>query len=421
MNSSAVAVIGAGVVGASTAYVLARAGHEVLLLDAEQGAGLQASYANGAQLSYRYVEPFATPATLRALPSLLLMEGSPLRLRPRLDMQQWRWAVRFAAACRRRTADRTSAALLALAELSRKELAEAMQTSGLRCEHRVTGKLVLYPDAASLHRAAQQVQLQRALGADQQVLDRAECLSREPALAAVGHSIAGGVWTADEAVADAHALSRELADHACRLGATFRCSTQVTGFDVDAASARVTALRTAGGPIPVGRVVIACGHGASQLARPLGWRLPIQPLKGYSITLPIADPQRAPQVSVTDLRRKIVYAPLPGRLRVAGFVDMVGADGAIDTGRIHQLRQALAATFPGACDLQADPNAWAGLRPATPSSLPIVGPTRWNNVFLNVGHGALGLTLAMGSARLVAQTLAKQPIAPQLAALAWRG
>lgn len=183
---------------------------------------------------------------------------------------------------------------------------------------------------------------------------------------------------------------------------------------------RIVAVETAAGAIETDAVVLANGVAAARLGRTLGLRLPVYPLKGYSITVPVADPARAPRVSVTDLRRKIVYAPLAGTLRVAGMAELVGHDLRIDARRIRQLTDAVAETFPGAGNLTAELRPWTGLRPATPTSMPIVGVAGASNVFLNVGHGALGLTLALGSARLVQQLLAGQ--APAVAApFAWRG
>jgi D-amino-acid dehydrogenase len=175
----------------------------------------------------------------------------------------------------------------------------------------------------------------------------------------------------------------------------------------DRAGGRVQALRLRSGErIAADAFVLASGHGAAALARPLGLRLPIYPIKGYSITLPVRNAALAPKVSVTDAQRKMVFAPLAGQLRVAGFAELVGADLQVDPNRIQALVDAVHEVFPGACPPQADPRPWAGLRPATPTSRPIVGATRWANLFLNVGHGALGLTLAMGSARVLEDALA---------------
>jgi D-amino-acid dehydrogenase len=246
------------------------------------------------------------------------------------------------------------------------------------------------------------------------VLPARACLEHEPALRFIAERIVGGVWTPTEAVGDSGALTRELIDRAVRYGAELRYGTAVTGVEIDRGAARIRALVTPRGADAVDQVVIANGSGAARLGRLLGLRLPVYPIKGYSVTLPLRDPGRAPTVSVTDAGRKTVYAPLPGRLRVAGFAELVGDDLSIDARRINQLLDAAAATFPGAFDRAGEHAAWAGLRPATPTSLPIIGATRWSNVWLNVGHGTLGFTLAMGSAQTLKQLLVKRTARPSI-------
>ncbi len=414
-----VTVIGAGIVGAAAAYVLARAGHRVTLLEERGAPGELTSFANGAQLSYSYVEPFATPATLRKLPAMVFDARSALKLRLTGEWQQLAWGLRFLRAAHPAQVRRATRALLQLSFLSRDELDAACTADDLRFDHAVPGKLVLLDTPAALAQAQPQVALQRGLGCEQQVLDADECLALEPALAACRARIVGGVWTPGEAVGDAWRLAGELVERVRRMGGTVRYRTRITGFRVE--GRRIVALRSEGGEeLPAGdTVVLANGGEAAALARTLGLRLPLYPIKGYSITLPVADAAQAPRVSITDLGRKTVYAPLPGKLRVAGMAELVGADRRIDDARIAQLRAATRETFPGACDHAADPMAWAGLRPATPTSMPLIGPTRYDNLLLDVGHGALGFTLAMGSARLLARCLAGETSAA--AAFAYAG
>jgi D-amino-acid dehydrogenase len=409
MTARHVCVIGAGVVGAATCYRLARAGHRVTLLDAADAPGTGTTWANGAQLSYSYVEPLATPGILRKLPAMLRDPQSPVRLRLTGHWSQVSWGLRFVAACRAATVQRSTASLLKLADLSRRDLSAAMDEDKLDFHHERSGKLVIYDSAEALEGAARQLELQRAMGCEQQLLDPRGCLQREPALASQRDRIAGGIWTASEAVGDAAALTRELIARAKARGAALRLGCRAVGWDGvrGRGSRHVQALRLLSGErIAADAFVLANGHDAADLARPLGLRLPIYPIKGYSITLPIRDALLAPKVSVTDSRRKMVFAPLAGRLRVAGFAELVGRDLQVDPARIQALVDAVHEVFPGGCELQADPKPWAGLRPATPTSRPIVGVTRWSNLFLNVGHGALGLTLAMGSARVVEEALA---------------
>ena len=405
MTARHVCVVGAGVVGAATAYRLAQSGHRVTLLDAADAPATGTTWANGAQLSYSYVEPLATPAVLRKLPAMLRDPQSPLRFRLTGEWSQLSWGLRFLAACRAATVQRSTAALLKLADLSRRDLAAAEAQDGLQFQHERSGKLVAYDSAEALEGAARQLELQRAMGCEQQLLDRQACLQREPALASQRERIAGGIWTPTEAVGDAAALTRELIVRAQSRGTALRLGCRVVGWDSDRGQVRAARL-SSGERLVADAFVLANGHEAAHLARPLGLRLPIYPIKGYSITLPLRSAALAPKVSVTDAGRKMVFAPLGGQLRVAGFAELVGRDLRLDGARIQALVDAVGEVFPGGCDLRADPRPWAGLRPATPTSRPIVGRTRRANLFLNVGHGALGLTLAMGSARVLDEALA---------------
>ena len=399
-----VCVIGAGIVGCSAAYALARAGHAVQLVDAAPGAGLVTSYANGSQLSYSYVEPFASPATLRTLPKMLLASDSPVKLRPRLDPRQWAWALRFLWACRPGQSVRGTRALLELAALSRGVLEGWMADERWDVGFAQHGKLVLCPDAATLRHQAAQVRAQAALGGrPQQVVSPEDCRGLEPALrhARPGWSDwAGGVWTADEAVVDSHRLCLALVEGVRRHGGSVAFDTPIEDFE--RRGARIIAAVGRRGRVVADDFVLACGPASPALARRLGVALPIYPIKGYSLTLPFAGDER-PRASVTHLGLKTVFAPLGEHLRVAAMAEITGHDRAIPPDRVEAMRASVDRLYPDLCNLDA-PVAWAGLRPATPDSVPIVG--RWRddaNLWLDVGHGALGLTLAAGSAaRLVA-------------------
>ena len=413
-------IVGAGVVGAATAYVLAKAGHRVTLLEALDAPARATSFANGAQLSYSYVEPLATPATLLKLPSLLLDRDSPLRLKLTGEWSQLAWLGRFLFSCTGQRVRRSTRALLALASMSRSELETACAVDSLHFDHATVGKLVIYASRRGLNAARKQIDFQRSLGCEQKILSTEECIEREPALRQYRSHMAGGVWTASEAVGDAHRLSCELVARVLAMGGEAHYLTRVAGFRRKLGG-EVTALTTERGDelaVP-GKLVLANGAAAATLAAALGMRLPICPIKGYSVTLPVTDASRAPAISITDLRRKTVYAPLPGHLRVAGMAELVGHDLRIDPKRIAQLVDCARETFPGACDFDADPAAWVGLRPATPTSLPIIGATPLPNVLLNVGHGALGFTLAMGSARLLERALAGRDEQPLSASFAY--
>lgn len=396
-----VCVIGAGIVGCASAYQLAREGHAVLLLDAAGGPGEGCSFANGGQLSYSYVEPLATPATLAALPKMLLERHSPVRFRPTLDWRQYAWGLQFLAACRAARVGATTRRLLALSTLSRDTLADWMRDGAWPISFARNGKLVMCADDASLQRQIRQMRLQARWGCEQEALSLDQCLEKEPALLGAvrrtRNAYVGGIWTPGECVADAHALCRVLVDRLRSRGGETRFGTRVTGFALGRRG--VHAVLTPEGELACDAVVLATGSDSPRLARQLGESLPVYPVKGYSLTLPIVDAARAPKVSVTDLGRKTVFAPLAGELRVAAMAEIGGHDLKVVPARIEQMRSAAAALYGGCVDARASGRPWSGLRPATPTSLPIVRRAhRHANVYLNVGHGALGLTLAAGSA-----------------------
>ncbi|WP_191833234.1 D-amino acid dehydrogenase [Pseudomonas fluorescens] len=393
-----VTVIGGGVIGLATAYALVREGFAVDLIEARERLAEGTSFANGGQLSYRYVSPLADAGVpLQAL-GWLLRSDSPLKLRPRLDLAQWRWLGAFMAACRTSVNRSNAAHLLRLALHSQSILTQWREVDRLDdFAWRRNGKLVTFRNPASFAQARRHLLDPHG----QQVLDAAEIAALEPALA--NAPFIGGVFTADEEVADCHRFCLALAE---RLQASGRCRLLF--------GQRVTAIRHADGMIQglelgeqhmaVERLVLCAGHRSASLGLP-GLQLPVYPLKGYSLTAPILAGQQAPQVSITDYDRKIVYARLEDQLRVAAMVDIVGFDESLDPLRLASMRQLALATLPDAADY-AHAREWAGMRPATPSGVPLLGATRYRNLWLNLGHGALGFTLACASAALLAELLA---------------
>jgi D-amino-acid dehydrogenase len=399
-----VCVLGAGIVGLATAWHLQRQGCQVTVVDrAAPGDG--ASGGNGAQLSYSYVQPLADPSIWKQLPRLLLSADSPFKLRPQLDPLQWRWGIEFMAACNARTSRESTAALLTLAASSRTAFEDMRADIAPDCDFSATGKLVLYQSAEGLEGARRQVALQRPMGSVQRLVTPDECVVIEPALAGYRGRIAGAVYTPSECAADCLKVCRELETALRARGVRFSLGTEVRGFDLR--GGRAAAARTAGEPIEADAFVMALGSASHRLGRKLGTSLPVYPLKGYSITLNVDEvPGAAPRVSVTDSARKVVFARIGTRLRVAGMAELVGDDRRIPAGRIDTLVAATRAVFPQ-IDRFDDTRPWTGMRPATPTGLPIIGrrPAAPANVIFNTGHGALGFTLAFGSALKVADAL----------------
>jgi D-amino-acid dehydrogenase len=392
-----VCIIGGGVIGLASAYALVRAGHRVTLIEARDSLGSETSYANGGQLSYRYVAPLADAGVPLQAIGWLLRGDSPLKLRPRLDPQQWRWMAAFIGACRGSVNKRNAAHLLRLASLSQNTLQQWREDDRLEgFDWRRNGKLVTFRHAASFGQARSKVTdlLQ------QQVLSMGDCARLVPALAA--GDFVGGIYTPNEEVADCHAFCQRLA---ARLEASGRC-TFMLGRKVTRirhADGAVQAIELGGEVMPVEHLVLAAGHRSAELGLP-GLSLPLYPLKGYSLSVPIGAQHRAPNLSITDYDRKIVYARIGEQLRVAAMVDIVGFDAGLEPKRLALMKRQALETFPTAGDY-AHAVEWAGMRPATPTGVPLIGASRYRNLWLNLGHGALGFTLACGSGQLLAELI----------------
>ena len=391
-----VIVIGGGVIGLTSAWWLLEAGYGVTLLEREAEVGSAASLRNGGQLSYRYVAPLADEGVpLKAL-QWLFEENGPLRFRPEADVRQWRWLANFLTNCNAGANRKTTIKLLELGELSRRAMAELEVFLSLdEFAWRDAGKMVVYRSKKAFDAAIAKPDAEES----REVLSPAECVAREPALAAALPVLAGGIFNSGEAVADCHAFCVAVA---ARLAAhpRFRLvKGEARRFITD--MGKVIGLDTGDGMLGADHYVLAAGIQSRNLAASADIYLPLYPLKGYSLTAPIRATDRAPEISVTDFERKVLYARIGGSLRVAAMVDMVGEDTSIDAKRIASLTRQVREMMPHAADYgQITP--WAGLRPATPDSAPIIGPTRYPNLWLNVGQGPLGFTFACGSAKLLA-------------------
>jgi D-amino-acid dehydrogenase len=394
-----VCVIGAGVVGLTTAYFLARAGQEVVLIDRNGKPAQEASYANGSQLSYSYVAPLAAPGALSGLFGALWREDGALKLRPRFDVSQWRWAARFIAACNRGRQRRTTSEMLPLAFFSRHAMHEIVAAERIDFDYGRRGKLIFYRDRDAFERAARLTEFQAALGTEQRVLDAADCVGLEPALAEMHGTLQGGIYTPSEEIGDCQKFCSGLDRVLDEKYAVRRLyHHQVGTFCRE--GRRIRSVLTDRGEIEADTFVLAGGLTSRDLARRLGFHLPLYPLKGYSLSLPQEGDAAGPSISVTDSHHRIVYAPLGRTIRIAAMVDVGSRHGGVEPLRVAALKAKIADCFPRLRGLE-HAAAWAGRRPATAQGKPIFGTSPYSNLFLNVGHGALGFTLASGTARLV--------------------
>ena len=409
-------IIGAGVTGLATAHYLAVDGHEVTVIDENNGPALGASFANGAQLSYSYVAPLAGPGVLPKVPPWLLRRDAPLRLKPTVDPEQWRWLIAFVLACNRHRSNITTRRLLALSFHSRALMHAFLATPegrALEFGYATNGKLVVYSDRAEYEGARDRLGYQRELGCEQNALEPDATRALEPALADPQSNLAarmvGAIHTPSEEVGDCYQFCVGLERQLKARGVRFLYGHKVKGLAVKHHGGPIDGALTDKGYESGGVIVLASGSSSANLVRKLGLRLPVYPLKGYSITA--HGGTGMPTISITDAKKKIVYAPLQSpsgaRLRIAGMADIVGQDATIDPERLDQLILEARTAFPHAARTydRDKIKAWAGLRPATPRGTPILGPTPIPNLFLNIGQGALGWTLALGSGQVVADSI----------------
>jgi D-amino-acid dehydrogenase len=396
-----VLILGAGVAGVASAWYFWRDGHDVTVVERNTGVALETSFANGGQLSYSYVAPLASPSVIPKIPPWLLRRDSPLRFRPELDPRQWRWIVEFLAACNTRTADDTTQKLLRLAFYSRSLMHELLASQDIQFDYVQNGKLVVHSERASFESAVRLMEYQRTLGAEQRSLDRAECVAIEPALESMASRICGAIYTPSEDAGDCYKFCNELKRLMTRgpNPVTYRFGVEVQRLLPW--RRRLMGVETGSGVFEADAYVLALGTNAPYLTRPLGIRIPVYPLKGYSLSLPVTDDRGAPRISVTDFKRKVVYARLGDELRVAGMADLSGKRAVIDVERVDQLVSEVRSAFPRASDF-SKLSPWCGMRPATPKGTPVLGATPYSNLWLNVGHGALGFTLALATGRITA-------------------
>lgn len=392
-------VIGAGVAGVTAAYYLARAGHEVEILDSRDGSGKGTSFANGGQLSYSYVEPMARPDLLPKLPRIIAGLEPAYVMTRLFDAKLMRWGVQFLRNCTGGRFERNARAALALSVDSRDALHALLAEHELSFDYSRTGKLVLHHSEEALDHACALIPMKREAGVEQRRLSREQCLELDPALERYGADFAGGVYAPGDEAGDAGAFCRALTD-VCERKLEVRRHTGVQVSHIVRHNGAVSGLETSAGRLEADHYVLATGPDAELLGRTAGLRLPIYPIKGFSITLPAR--QGAPSVSITDAPNKMVFCRLGDRFRAAGFAEFARGDKSVVDARIRRLSEMARNLLPDAADYDADPHGWAGERPMTPDGLPLVGPTRVGRLSVSVGHGMFGWTFSCGAGKLLA-------------------
>lgn len=398
-------VLGAGVIGIATAYHLARIGHDVTVIEQHDEPGLGASFANGGQISVSHPEPWAGPNIPWSFMRGLGRHDAPLYLRWRWDPAMWSWGLRFLRNCTKQRYREHASLVGQLAIYSQRTLHRLIADTGIGFKHHRPGTLHVFADPHEQNKAMLLAELKGTHGIEQRPLDRDACVRLEPALAAQAEKLSGGIYAAGDETGDAFLFTRALARYCLQKGVEFRYATRIQGFQSD--GDRITVAVTTDGDLQGDNYVLALGVDSPTVVRALGLKLPIYPVKGYSITLPVAEGHTAPGINIIHQTRRIVMSRLGDRLRIAGGADIVGYDTGIDTRRAQAVLSAALELFPNPGDIDSA-EYWAGLRPMTPDGLPILGATCYRNLYLNTGHGSLGWTLACGSARAVADLISSR-------------
>ncbi len=403
-------VLGAGVVGTASAWFLRKAGHEVVVVDRQPGAGLETSYANGGQISVSHAEPWANPSAPLKVLKWLAKEDAPLLFRLRADWRQWLWGLKFLREC---TPARTRHNIIQMVNLglySRAALRELRAETGIRYDHLERGILHFYTSQQEFDAAQEPARIMREFGCELDMKTPDQCVAIEPALAHTRERIVGGSMTPCDESGDAHLFTRRLAALCAANGVGFVYGASVTAIAAEGESVSHVEVVNGSGQrerIKGDGYVVALGSQSPRLLAPLGVHLDIYPAKGYSVTMPVLDPALAYHVSLTDDEYKLVFSRLGDRLRIAGTCELNGYDTSINEVRCRAIARRADELFPGAGD---DERAeyWTGLRPATPSNVPYIGRTKFRNLYLNTGHGTLGWTHSCGSGRAIADIVSSR-------------
>jgi D-amino-acid dehydrogenase len=399
-------VLGAGVVGITTAWYLQKQGHQVTVVDRQNQAGLETSYANGGQISVSHAEPWANPSAPLKVLKWLTRPDAPLLFRPKLDPDQWRWALSFLGQCTSARAAHNIRQIVNLGTYSRSQLQALRKEAGIEYDHLEKGILHFYTNPAEFDGAMEPTRIMQDLGCDRQVIDADRAVELEPALKPIRDRIAGATYTSEDESGDARLFTQNLATRCAEAGVEFRYGTEILSFE--RAGERVLGVQTLREgyheTLRADAYVLSMGSFSAALARQLGIFLNIYPAKGYSITVPVKNEEAAFKVSLTDDEYKLVYSRLGDRMRVAGTAELSGYSRKLNYTRCRAIVRRTAEVMPEA-GYWDQAEFWTGLRPATPSNVPYIGKSHFANLYLNTGHGTLGWTHSCGSAAALADII----------------
>ena len=393
-----VLIVGSGVIGVTSAWYLARAGHDVTVLDRQPGPALETSYANAGEVSPGYSSPWAGPGVPLKAIKWLLMKHGPLTIRPRFDPAMWSWVLKMLANCTSQRYAVNKARMVPIAEYSRDCLRELRTGTGIAYDELAQGTLQLFRKQKQLDDIHGDIEVLRQFGVEFEILDCAGCVAVEPALRQVSEKFVGGLRLPDDETGDCRIFTEKLTALASA-AVDFRYGVSVEGLVRE--DGRVSGVRTSDGALSAETIVVAAGSHSPGLLAPVGVHIPVYPVKGYSLTMPVTDEAAAPVSTVMDETFKIAITRLGDRIRVGGTAEISGFDLSLPRSRRAPLEHSVSDLFPGAGKV-AEASFWCGLRPMTPDGPPIVGATHVPGLYVNTGHGTLGWTMACGSGRVLA-------------------
>ena len=402
-----IVVLGAGVIGVTSAWYLAKDGHDVTVLDRQPTAGLETSFANGGQISVSHAEPWANPGAPGKIYKWLGREDAPLLFRLSADPRQWFWGLRFLLECLPARTRRNTLTILRLGLYSRDLLRALRRETGVLYDHLEKGILQIHTDAGEFEGAHARVELLRSHGCEIHVKSVPECMELEPALRSSRIGLIGGTYAPDDESGDAHQFTGNLAALCRERGVQFGYERSVEALSIEGDAVIGAVVRDPEGRralVKADAFLVALGSYSPLLLSPVGISIAVYPVKGYSVTVPVTHPEAAPTLCLSDENAKMAISRLGNRLRAAGTAELTGYDTSLNEARCNAILSRIEQLFPGAGDY-AGASQWAGLRPMTPSNVPLIGHTRYRNLFLNTGHGTLGWTLACGSGRAAADLI----------------
>lgn len=402
-----VVILGAGLAGVPTAHYLAKAGHEVVVVDRQEQAGMETSFANGSLLCLGHSYPWASPAAPGVLMKSLTRRDQALRLSPRIDPRMWMWLLRFLRECTSARADRAAASRLRIATYSQEVMKDVLSETGIEFHHTDKGLLYLYRSEHAMAEGVRQMRVLERNGLEIRVVDAAEAARIEPALRPVQDKLLGGVYVPADGTGDARVFTQKLAASTAEQGVRYLYGTSAKS--IVAANGRVTGVRTSAGDIAADAVVVAMGSYSAAMLRPHGVSIPLFPVKGYSLTVPITRPEEAPVIGGLDEDNLLAFSVLGDRLRLTATAEFTGFNLEHRPEDFRYMTRAARDLFPTIGDYDKA-QMWCGLRPATPDGNPVLGQTRTRGLYVCTGGGSMGWTMACGMGKIVADTVCNRPV-----------